>query len=224
MNAEATTAPPEPSSIRLAATLGVAGLIAGLALVAAYELTLPRIEANKARALRRAVKQVVPGATKMQPLINDHGTLRVAGDDDKGPRVYAAYDDAGTFRGYAIPSQGAGFQDRIVLIFGYDPDTRRATGMKVLESRETPGLGDKIFKDKGFVGQFDTLTLNPKVVVRKGGEIAANEIHAITGATISSKAVVKIVNQANKRWRDVLPKAASAPAYKAPQAGGGTKR
>ena len=54
--------PPEPSSARLVLTLAVAGLLSGLAIVGAYETTLPTIEANNARALQKAVFKVVPGS------------------------------------------------------------------------------------------------------------------------------------------------------------------
>ena len=65
----------EPGALRLALTLGVAGLVSGLAIAGAYEWTLPRIEANRAAALRDAVLRVVPGATAMQPLALVDGRL-----------------------------------------------------------------------------------------------------------------------------------------------------
>jgi electron transport complex protein RnfG len=213
----------EPGSVRLALTLGVVGLIAGLVLVGAYEFTRPMILANKARALHRAVNQVVPGSTKMQELIRVDGKLRAPKKGEKGERVYAAYADDGSFRGFAIPAEGPGFQDTIVLIYGYDPDQRKLTGMKVLESRETPGLGDKIFKDTQWVSQFNGIAVDPKLVVKKNSKSAANELDAITGATISSKAVTKIINNSNKAWLEALPKAAEAPALPKPAASEETK-
>ncbi len=65
--------------------------------------------------------------------------------------------------------------------------------MEILDSRETPGLGDKIYKDAAFVANFASLSVDPEIVaVKKGNKSAPNQIDAITGATISSKAVVKI--------------------------------
>jgi electron transport complex protein RnfG len=209
--------PPEPSSVRLAGTLGLAGLLSGLLLVIAYELTLPRIEQNRAEALRRAVFEVVPGAVAMQKLVARDGALVVAdGREAKGvPAIYGAYDGEGRFVGYAIPGEGAGFQDVISLLYGFDPGRRRMVGMRVLESRETPGLGDKIFKDAAFVANFDDLAVEPEVVaVPKGQRNAANEVDSITGATISSKAVVRIVNDAQRRWAGLLPAAGSEPALR----------
>ena len=74
-------------------------------------------------------------------------------------------------------------------------------GMEILQSRETPGLGDKIYKDADFVASFNDLSADPQIVtVKKGAGSAANEVDAITGATISSKAVVQIINRGNQRW------------------------
>ena len=93
--------------------------------------------------------------------------------------------------------------------------------MEILESRETPGLGDKIYKDAEFVANFYSLSIDPEItVVKKGMKEAPNEIDAITGATISAKAVARIINQANIKWaprlnsltESVQPGAEHAPA------------
>jgi H+/Na+-translocating ferredoxin:NAD+ oxidoreductase subunit G len=190
----------EPGSMRLIGTLGLAGLCAGLLLVGAYEMTLPSIEQNRAAAMRAAVFKVVPGSTALRKL-----TLP-GGKDADAAMVYAAYTKDGAFAGYAIPASGPGFQDTIALIYGYDPARQRIIGMEVLESRETPGLGDKIFKDQGFVGEFKDLAVEPSItVVKRGTGKAPYEVDGITGATISSKAVVRIINQANAAWLSRLP-------------------
>ncbi|HLE85142.1 MAG TPA: hypothetical protein VJG13_12450, partial [Thermoanaerobaculia bacterium] len=58
-----------PETPRLVLTLTVAGLLSGLTIVSAYRLTLPRIQANQAEALRRAVFEVLPGAERMERLV-----------------------------------------------------------------------------------------------------------------------------------------------------------
>lgn len=209
--------PSEPSGLRLVFVLAFAGLLSGLTIVGAYEATLPIITANNQRALERAVFKVVPGSEKLQGLIVAEGSVEPAGEDpDERPSVYAAYDADGRFVGYAIACEGPGFQDTIRLLYGYDPTTRRITGMEVLESRETPGLGDKITKDAHFRANFKALVVDPQIVVVKNGEKTQdNQVDAITGATISSKAVVKILNTSNGRWLDIVPAADDVPAPKA---------
>ncbi|MFO1051660.1 MAG: FMN-binding protein [Planctomycetota bacterium] len=205
------------SAQRLAGTLGVAGLLSGLMLVLAYELTLPRIERNHAEALERAVLLVVPQAKAMQKLVWRDGALTVAdGKESKDtPAIYAAYGEDGGFVGYAIPGAGQGFQDVIELLFGYDPRARNIVGFRVLQSRETPGLGDKIYKDADFQRNFEALAVEPRIVaVKKGARAHPGEIDAITGATISSKAVVKILNAACGEWLARLPAPGQEPPLK----------
>ena len=83
--------------------------------------------------------------------------------------------------------------------------------MTVLESRETPGLGDKIYKDAKFVAEFRTLVVEPVIELIKGHGDKANQVDAITGATISSRAVVKILNQTNTVWRPRIAALAAQP-------------
>jgi electron transport complex protein RnfG len=208
-------APPEPGSLRLVATVGIAGLVSGLAIVGTYEATLPRILENQAAALRAAVFEVVPESARLSPLVESGGDLAPVDPGAAAPggqapgagaEVFAAWTESGEFAGYAIAAEGPGFQDTIKLLFGFDAETQRVVGMQVLESRETPGLGDKIFKDASFVAEFSDLAVSPEViVVPKGTDDSPNAVDGITGATISSKAVAKIVNAGASRWKDRLP-------------------
>jgi Na+-translocating ferredoxin:NAD+ oxidoreductase subunit G len=186
--------PAEPSALRMVLTLGVAGFVSGLAIVGIFVVTKPTIDANKARELREAVLEVLPGAATMAEVELGDGS------------VYAGRSDDGGLVGYAIPAEGGGFQDTIKLIYGFDPSRRRIVGMYVLESRETPGLGDKIYKDAAFVGAFRDLAVDPKIVLTKKGTAQGdNEVDAITGATISSRAVVSILNQSAAATTAHLP-------------------
>jgi electron transport complex protein RnfG len=210
-----TAAPREPTAAQLVLTLAFAGLLSGLIIVTAFQVTLPTITAYRAEQLRAAVFRVLPGTVRMQQLLFRDGRLIATDEKDAGAEaVYAGYDKDGRLVGYAIPAEGPGFQDTIRLLYGYQPEQRRVVGMEVLDSRETPGLGDKIYKDADFVANFRSLAVDPKIVaVKKGTKSSPNEVNAITGATISSKAVVRIINLANQRW---LPRLASRAADTAP--------
>jgi len=213
MTASARTDRPAPGSLRLVLTMAIAGLVSGVAIISIYEGTLPTITANKARELREAVFKVLPGVSGMQPLVFRDGALvaepkPAAGD----PVVYGGYDPDGKFVGYAIPGAGPGFQDTIGLLYGYDAASRQVLGMEVLESRETPGLGDKIYKDMHFVGNFHGLSVDPTIVaVKKGTKTRPNEVDTITGATISSKAVVRIINETHAAWSGQLAEPGAEP-------------
>lgn len=199
----------EPTSAKLIGTLAFAGLLSGLIIVTAFESTLPTITAYKAQVLKDAVFKVLPGVTQMRRFVFRDGTLTPSETIQKGDEaVFAGYDREGRLVGYAIEGAGPGFQDTIRLLYGYLPDQRKIVGMEILESRETPGLGDKIYKDAAFVANFHALSVDPEIVaVKKGKKSAPNEIDAITGATISSKAVVRIINQASSEWLPRLERA-----------------
>jgi len=203
-------------SARLVATLGLAGLLSGLIIVSVFEATQPTIVAYQTKALRQAVLKVLPGTTQIQRLVYREGQLLVKETEDQDEEaLFGGYDAQGRLLGYAIPSAGSGFQDTIRLIYGYQPATRRVVGMEILESRETPGLGDKIYKDVIFVADFRSLAIDPQIeAVKRGTKAAVNQVNAITGATISSKAVVRIINQGNTRWLERLPPPEAVPPLK----------
>jgi len=191
-----------PSALKLILTLGLAGFISGFAIIGIYMVTLPTITAYKAKVLREAIFKVLPGVTQMERLRYTDGRLEVAtAERDDENTIYAGYDKKKVLIGYAIPGEGPGFQDTIRILYGYKPDQQQVVGMEVLESRETPGLGDKIYKDADFQDNFLALQVKPSIVlVKKGAKSAPNEVDAITGATISSKAIVRIINETNERW------------------------
>lgn len=192
------------NSASLVLTLGVAGFISGLILVGAYLFTLPMIEANRARALEKAIYKVLPGSNSYQEMVINNGKLE-PGKGEKGSVIFAGYAENGQLNGFAIPSQETGFQDVIVGLIGYEPLKKMIIGFEVLESRETPGLGDKIFKDEAFKNNFKALETESGIItVSKGEKSKGNEVEAITGATISSKAVVRLLNKGVVRWEKAI--------------------
>lgn len=200
---------PEPTSAVLVGTLTLAGLLSGVLLVGVFQATKPLIAANRAAAMEAAVTRVVPGAVKAASYERVDGKVQpsqvaVGAASDK-PMAYAGLDKDGKVVGYAIPAEGPGFMDTIRLLYGYVPGSRTVIGMEVLDSRETPGLGDKILKDPEFLGNFKQLSSQPEIVgQKKGTKSKPNEIDFITGATISSKAIVKILNGSTAQWAEPL--------------------
>jgi electron transport complex protein RnfG len=95
--------------------------------------------------------------------------------------------------GWVIKAGGQGYADKLELLIGVDADLKRISGIFVLEQKETPGLGNKIifpeWRDQ-FIGK---KTDSPLEVI-KSGKKTPHTIDAITGATISSRAVTTIVN------------------------------
>ncbi|MEZ4220159.1 MAG: FMN-binding protein [Polyangiaceae bacterium] len=195
----------EPSSLRLAGSLAVAGLLSGLILVGVFLATQPRIQRNRAEALRAAIFKVLPGTERIDAFKLDGAGVSPYQGDPGAPThevlVYRGSAADGAVKGWAIPAEGAGFQDTIVLLYGFDPARQAIIGMEVLESRETPGLGDKIAFDEHFRANFKELKVEPKIeLVKKGEKTAPHQVDAITGATISSRAVVNILLQSTEQW------------------------
>ncbi|MBM3267034.1 MAG: FMN-binding protein [Candidatus Sericytochromatia bacterium] len=210
---EAPLAPPaeaaETGKVPAGVLLGVSGAIAGLLIAGVFGAAEPTILANRQARLEKAVVEVLASPEKFERLYVIGGGLArevPAGTDPKGiESVYLGYGPQGKRLGFAVVAAGPGFQDTIRLIYGYDPAGKRLTGMKVLESKETPGLGDKIEKDASFVGQFvgrlaPLLGVKPKA---KGSD-EPNAIVMITGATISSRAIVRIINTSLARMGPML--------------------
>jgi electron transport complex protein RnfG len=199
------------STFRLVATLAVAGILAGILIALVNQHTKPIIDAYRAEQLRLAVYEVLPEAANYTTFYLVEGalsqTLPSGAKESEFKRVYAGYSEAGEPVGLAMSRGESGFQDVILVIFGFDPAGGTLSGMKVLESKETPGLGDKIFKDQPWVDQFFAGPQTPLVPVKPGaGKGLPGEIDTITGATISSKAVIAIINNAIAEWEPVLEK------------------
>ena len=142
----ATDSGPAPAWPMYRAMVGI-GILCALLIVAVVLTTLPRIERNRAEALERAVLQVLPGAV---------GFRR----HDIGRDVYAAFDPDGQLVGVALEAQAMGYQDTVRILYGYDPARQAVVGMRVLESRETPGLGDRIETDPVFTANFEALDVS----------------------------------------------------------------
>jgi electron transport complex protein RnfG len=203
-----TAGSPETSSSKLLWTLGTAGALAGVLIVTAHQMTEPRIEAYKAMKLREAVSEVLGAPDHWDTLyvIDDRLTTSVpAGVDERDlEKIFLGYRQDGTRIGFAISGSEPGFQDVVELIFGYDPETKRVLGMKVLTSKETPGLGDKIVSDESFGKEFQGPRA-PLVGVKSGRATGAdNEVDMITGATISSRTVIGIINHRLERVAPML--------------------
>ena len=194
-------------SLRLLMTLAAAGMLAGLLIVVAYQLTLPRIERNRAARLEAAVLEVVPHSVRFDPLYLYQGKLvkepPPAVDRKKLDAVYLAYDAAGKKVGYAILSGDPGFADVVDVLFGYQPGQREILGMKALEQKETPGLGSRIETDTKFIEGFQG-AVAPLHGVHAGMEKTKNDVDVITGATISSKTVIRAINKGEAKWGPLI--------------------
>ncbi len=172
----------------------VVAIIVGSILAGFYQMVSPRIEANRLAEEKRAIFSVLPEAKDYVTIDLEVGE----GDDKESLMIFRGVDDDNAPVGYAFVSEGPGFAAAIVMMVGLNINTEELTGMKVLEQIETPGLGNKIAMEP-FESQFRGLKIKPAITYIKNKKPESdNQIQAITGATISSVAIVKALNKTIK--------------------------
>jgi H+/Na+-translocating ferredoxin:NAD+ oxidoreductase subunit G len=169
---------------RMVIVLTVVMVLSGLILAFADSIFSPQIEKNRAQQLSSSLASLFEGAKNPTfekfPLDNE--------------TVYRGTDN-GTLLGYAVAVDTPGYGGTISLLIGVAPDLKTITGMEVVSNIETPGLGARII-EPWFRKQFVGLDPNKAISYIKNAKPVPdkNEIEAISGATITTKAVVSGLN------------------------------
>lgn len=187
------------------------GLACAVLIVVVFYATKPIIEAKRVAQLEAAIFKVLPGTSHKRDFFLSaegeffHPSAVPPAVQSTARKLYVGFDNQGVMTGIAIEAQGMGYQDTIRLLYGYKPGGQFISGIQVLDSKETPGLGDKIEKDPAFVANFDRLDvslaegkrtlLHAIVAVKNGLKTEPWQIDGITGATISSDAIASILQK-----------------------------
>ena len=176
--------------------LAIIAAAAGLALSGVYSMTKPVIEDQELQAKAAAYKAVCPDAESFEALeAADKAIQETEGGNWKGGNAkvnefFVGKDAKGNVAGYAVSVTAKGFGGNVTMAIGLNPD---GTIRKIsfTELTETAGLGmradEDVFKNQ-FEGKGGTLNLV------KGDASGANDISAISGATVTSTAVINGVN------------------------------
>lgn len=163
-------------------TLSIIGVFSGGGLALLSSWADPLIAANKKADTERAIFQVQTEAKNYKKI------------ESVAYELYQVFDESNNPLGYALPWEGNGFQGKIRMMIGVTSDLMTIKAIEVIDQVETPGLGTKIVEDP-FRSQFTGLNADPQVDWVKGvPPTKDNEIQTITGATISAKAIVAILN------------------------------
>jgi len=207
------------SGSKMIITMGLVASLCGVLIVAAFESTRDAIADNKRIMIERAVFKVLPGAASVREYIATPTGIQAISDATPSAgalKFYAAYDQAGTLKGIAAEASGKGYADVVRVLYGYDVKCQCIIGIGVVSMRETPGIGDKIITDQDFLKNFESLDVrvnseltalsNAVKTVKHGSKQNAWEIDAIAGATITSKAVGRGINESAQA---LLPKLVS---------------
>ena len=164
----------------------------GLLIAMANAAWSPKIEQNKINKLNDLMGGMLPKAERFEL------TARLEIESAKGKKVksnlYKALSDQDRCIGWAFNASGPGFTDKIELVVAVDKDFEKIAGFDCLASNETPGFGDRI-KLPYWRSQFVLAPAEKLTLVKTGdAEKIDSEIVALSGATVSSEAVVKIIN------------------------------
>lgn len=203
---------------KMITTMVLVSTICGVLIVGAFESTQAPIAENKRIMVERAVFKVLPGAASVREYAATAAGIQPlasgAAMPEGGIKFYAAYDQAGALKGIAAEASGKGYADAVRVLYGYDVNCQCIIGMGVVAMRETPGIGDKIITDQAFLKNFEALDVrvnaemsalaNAVKTVKHGTKQNAWEIDAIAGATITSKAVGRGINESAQKLMPLL--------------------
>ena len=161
--------------IRYGFILGIICIVAAGLLSGVNSLTKPRILGQALAEENAGLKEVLPEADHFEVVKEKEETI-----------YYKGYDKSGKFIGVAFKATGKGYSSVIETLAGM-LSNGKIIAIKILSQNETPGLGSRII-EPGFINQFK-------------GVNDLTGVQAITGATISSRAVIASVE---KRASEVI--------------------
>ncbi len=173
--------------------LTLVAIISAIVLGVAYQVTKEPIEKAKNARELAAIQEVLPGEFDNNPF--EDRIIRTQPGNRNTIEIYPGRQGSDV-KGIAVKSYSdKAFGGRLELIVGFFLDGT-INGFKIIEQKETPGLGTKISEEK-FSGQFKGFDPSRGVFkVRQDG----GEIDAVTAATISSRAVIDAIDRAHKAY------------------------
>ncbi len=180
--------------------------IAGLVLGWAHKITSEPIEKQNIKTNNEAMNQVLPSAKEFdkiaaQEVKNGEKVDKVLPKENPIVEVNKGQNGS-KVEGYAIKVETKGYGGKIEMMVGIS-NQGKLDGIKILSHSETPGLGAKA-PEPSFSDQYKGKQIKTPLKVVKGTASKDNEIAAITGATITSRAVTKGVNEAIEYYNKEL--------------------
>ena len=171
----------------------VASFFFGLLIAVANAGWQGRMLQNEEDKFNNLVVEMIPDANTSE-IVLENVEVESGKGKTKATSVREVLSADDTRVGWAFICEGSGFADKIKLVLTVDAAFENLKGYGVLSSNETPGFGDKI-KDSFYREQFNSAPTTELVLVKLGRPADKDsKIVAISGATVSSQAVVDIVN------------------------------
>lgn len=173
--------------INLGIKLFIIAAIAAVILGGAHKITAGPIQAQQKKENDAAMKEVLPKAEEFEKQdikVDETSVVKEVNEGKAGSDV----------TGYVIKVSPKGYGGLVEMVVGISTEGK-VEGIKILNHSETPGLGAKAPEEE-FSGQYKGKPIEKPLKVVKTEPSSDNEIKAITGATITSKAVTTGVNGA----------------------------
>jgi electron transport complex protein RnfG len=183
----------------LATVLTVAMIAAAAAVLvtASWELSHERIEANQRARLLASLTSVMDPALigrDLEPILTTAQDSSLLGSDDPVD-VFVPMDGANPIAVIFASVAPDGYNAPIDLLIGIAFETGEVTGVRVVNHRETPGLGDLIDIEKSdWIRQFDGKRVDDPPASAWAVTKDDGEFDAITGATVTPRAVIRAVH------------------------------
>lgn len=169
--------------------LAITCSLCGFLLSLVYSSAKDKIKDNQKKAIYQAIEKIAKGYKEVVP-------IKVRSID-----VYKLIDEKERIMGYAFLVEGQGYQDKIKILGVINKSGTTLKGIEIIDSKETPGLGARI-GEEFFTSQFKNLKVFPSIQLTQKEKVKNNQVKAITGATVSSTAVVNILNKGIKELRE----------------------
>ena len=182
--------------IRLFVVIFIFSAVSGIVLTVLYTGTEARIEYQELKFIKGpAIKQIMEEAS------NDPLETRFKLKDGTEEREFYV----GIFDGepdvVAFETFGKGYDDEIGVIVAINTENDEIFGIGITTNKETPGVGKRIETDMPFREQFNGLSIEEPIKLRKDG----GQIDAISGASFSSGGVVSAVDSAQEIYERLKP-------------------
>lgn len=204
--------------LRPALMLGALGLAAALLLAGLNRLTEDRIAAERQQRALGAVSAMLEPRSHDNDLLADQITLRIDGLPEPA-RVFRARTDGEARAAVFDVTTRQGYSGPIRLLVAVDAGGR-ILGVRVLDHRETPGLGDKIEREKSdWIEQFSDRSLGRPPPEAWASDRRGGEFDTLTSATVTSSAVIQTVRavlETHRRRTDAVYAPADGPAAGGP--------
>ncbi|HID55550.1 TPA: FMN-binding protein [Candidatus Poribacteria bacterium] len=176
----------------------ILGALSGLLLSGVESFTRDRIKQHQDRRRKAAVLEAA-GINYEEDKLDEVFEANIRVMRKAGFEYYLSPNDL-----YIFEFKGRGLWGMIEGVIALNPDLETLENIRIVSQEETPGLGGRI-SEEWFLNKFKKKRVSPKLrLVLRRKATGPNEIDAITGATMTSQALIDMINESVANFREVL--------------------